>query len=106
MIKIKTLPYELPFKHPFGISRNTKKVQPLVLVQLETEGYTGLGEAPANQYYGITVPRLQKDLKNVRSLLENTVFSTPEALWKKLKPVLKNNLFALCAIDLAAWDIY
>lgn len=106
MIKLKTLPYELPFKHPFGISRNTKKVQPLVVVQLETEGYTGLGEATANTYYNITIPRLEEDLKSVQSLLENTIFTSPEELWTKLKPHLKDNLFALCAIDLAAWDIY
>lgn len=106
MIKINILPFELPFNHPFGISRNTKKVQPLVVVQLETEGYTGLGEATANTYYNITVPRLKEDLESVRPILEDTLFSTPEDLWEQLKPSLKNNLFALCAIDLAAWDIY
>lgn len=106
MINLQLFPFELPFKHPFGISRNTKTTQPLLVVQLAIDGYSGLGEATANGYYHMTVSRLISDLKTVEPFLKAHVFTTPEALWETLYPLLKDNPFALCAIDQAAWDIY
>ena len=106
MLKMTLLPYELPFKHPFSISRDSKKTQPLLIVKLEARGCYGLGETTANSYYNMTVPRLIEDLEQISGLLSKTAFTHPEELWQTLSAPLKENPFALCAVDLAAWDMY
>src|SRR5690625_1740534 len=106
MLKMTLLPYELPFKHPFSILRDSKKTQPLLIVKLEARGYYGLGETTANSYYNLTVPRLIEDLEQISGLLSKTAFTHPEELWQTLSAPLKENPFALCAVDLAAWDMY
>lgn len=106
MPDITLIPYELPFKYPFTISRKSKSVQPLLVVRLEEDGLYGLGETADNSYYQMTIPRLMKDLENIRPLLHNTSFTHPEELWKLLSVPLKDNPFALCAVDQAAWDLY
>ena len=99
-------PFELKFKHTFTISRKSKDVQPLLVVKLEQDGLSGLGETADNSYYNMTVPRLMEDINAHRDLIEGYTFNTPEALWETLYPLFKDNLFALCAIDLAAHDLY
>lgn len=106
MLHITLYPYELPFKHPFTISRKSKTVQPLLVVKLEDGEFYGLGETADNSYYHMTVPRLMADLEKIRPLLKQIDFTHPEALWQTLRVPLKDNPFALCAIDQAAWDLY
>lgn len=99
-------PFELKFKHTFTISRKSKDVQPLLVVRLAQNGISGLGETADNSYYNMTVPRLMEDINLHRTLIENHTLTTPEAFWEKLYPLFKDNLFALCALDLAAHDLY
>ncbi|MBW8685006.1 dipeptide epimerase [Chitinophaga rhizophila] len=99
-------PFELKFRHTFTISRKSKDVQPLLVVKLEQDGFSGLGETADNSYYNMTVPRLMDDINAHRSLIEAHTLKTPESLWELLYPLFKTNLFALCAIDLAAHDLY
>lgn len=106
MLKISLYPYEIPFKHPFGISRATKSVQPLLVVKLTDGESYGLGETADNSYYHMTIPRLMEDLERVKPLLSKINFTTPEELWKILSKPLQDNPFALCAVDQAAWDMY
>jgi len=99
-------PFELKFRHTFTISRKSKDVQPLLVVKLEQNGITGLGETADNSYYNMTVPRLMEDINKHRSFIEGYTLTTPEECWETLYPRFKDNLFALCAIDLAAHDLY
>lgn len=99
-------PFELKFRHTFTISRKSKDVQPLLVAQLSQNGYSGLGETADNSYYNITVPMLMDALNVHRSFIESYTLDTPEAFWDEMFPRLKNNMFALCAIDLAAHDLY
>ena len=99
-------PYELKFRYTFTISRKSKDVQPLLVVALEQDGLTGLGETADNAYYHITVPHLIQDINAHRTIIENYTLTTPEAFWETMHPLLKDNLFALCALDLAAHDLY
>ncbi|MVT11650.1 mandelate racemase/muconate lactonizing enzyme family protein [Chitinophaga tropicalis] len=99
-------PFELKFRHTFTISRKSKDVQPLLVVKLEQDNVSGLGETADNSYYNMTVPRLMEDINAHRTLIEKHTLTTPEAFWDSLYPLFKNNLFALCALDLAAHDLY
>lgn len=105
-MKLTLYPYELKFRHTFTISRKSKDVQPLLVAKLEQDGEHGLGETADNAYYNMTVPRLVADIEEHRSFIENYHLTTPQQLWEDLYPRLKNNLFALCALDIAAWDLY
>lgn len=99
-------PFELPFRHPFTISRRSKRVQPLLVVKLEEEAYYGLGETADNSYYHMTVPRLIKDIESVKDFIHHYKLFEPEQFWADLFPWLEHNMFALCALDIAAWDLY
>lgn len=105
-MKLTLFPFELKFRHTFTISRKSKDLQPLLVVQLEQEGESGLGETADNAYYQMTVPRLMADLEQHRSFIENYTLHTPELFWQDMYPLLKDNMFALCALDIAAWDLY
>jgi L-alanine-DL-glutamate epimerase-like enolase superfamily enzyme len=62
---------DLPFKHPFTISKGTKTHQPALLVELEFFGIKGYGEAPAITYYNISVEKMIADLELKKILLKN-----------------------------------
>ncbi|WP_298707788.1 dipeptide epimerase [Chitinophaga sp.] len=99
-------PFELKFRHTFTISRKSKDVQPLLVAKLSQNGFSGLGETADNSYYNITVPMLMDAINAHRTFIESYTLDTPEAFWDEMFPRLKNNMFALCAIDLAAHDLY
>ena len=98
--------YELKLKHRFTISRKSIAVQPSLIVELKSEGFSGYGEATSNPYYHISVPMMRRDLEEIRSIIETETNETPEEFWAKIHPYLKENLFALCALDIAYTYLY
>lgn len=98
--------YNLPFKHPFTISRGTKTHQPSLVVELEHFGIKGYGEAPAITYYNITVEQMISDIEAKRPFLERFAFMDPERYWHYLHHLFPSNPFLVCALDMAGWDIY
>lgn len=105
-MKCKYYPSNLPFKHPFTISKGTKTHQPSLIVELDFNGIKGYGEAPAISYYDITVEKMIEDLEAKKSLIEKYAFTDPERYWHYLHHLLPRNNFLVCALDIAAWDIY
>ena len=65
----------LPFKHPFTISKGTKTHQPALLVELDHFGIKGYGEAPAITYYDISVEKMIEDIEHKRVYLEKFNFT-------------------------------
>ena len=99
--------FELPLKNPFTISRYTVTVQKTVLVSITDGNYIGYGEATVNPYYNSTVDSLKHSVASVKSIFTEIEEELhPTELWKLLEPKLKDNYFALCAIDCAYWDFY
>lgn len=98
--------FDLKFRHPFTISKGTKTHQPTLIVELEHMGIKGYGEAPAINYYDITVEKMIRDLELRKSMIEKFAFTDPERFWHYLHHLLPNNPFLVCALDIAAWDIY
>ncbi|RTY74542.1 MULTISPECIES: dipeptide epimerase [unclassified Flavobacterium] len=98
--------YNLKLKHTFTISRESIDFQPSLIVELQSDGYSGFGEATSNPYYKTTVPVMMQDLEKIRSVIETTTNETPEEFWAAIHPYLKNNMFALCALDMAFTDLY
>jgi len=99
-------PYELKLKHTFTISRESIDMQPTIIVELKEGDLSGFGEATSNPYYNKTVPVMTADLLAVKNIIEEDSSLTPEGFWTKMHPHLKNDMFALCALDLAYNDLY
>lgn len=98
--------YNLKLKHTFRISRKTIDFQPSLIVELQDGRFSGYGEATSNPYYNITVEILQSDIEKIREIIEESSVETPEEFWQKINPFLKDNPFALCALDNAYNDLY
>ena len=105
-MKLKYKTYNLPFKHPFTISKGTKTHQPTLIVELDFMGIKGYGEAPAISYYNITVEKMVEDLERKKMFVEKFAFSDPERYWHYLHHLFPANPFLVCALDMAGWDIY
>ncbi len=98
--------YDLPLKHTFTISRQSFDFKPTMIVELKDGNLSGYGEASENPYYHKTIEHMVKDLQKNKALIEEPTNEDPESYWQKLYPFLKDDMFALCALDLAYNDLY
>jgi len=98
--------YNLAFRHPFTISRGTKTHQPTLIVELEHQGFKGYGEAPAISYYHIPVEKMIADLEEKKPFMERFALTDPSRYWHYLHHLLPDNPFLVCALDIAAWDLF
>jgi L-alanine-DL-glutamate epimerase-like enolase superfamily enzyme len=98
--------FNLPFEYPFTISSGTKTHQPTFIVSLEHMGRIGYGEAPAISYYNISVDKMVADYERKKPFIEKFAFTTPERYWHYLHHLIPANNFLVCALDIAAWDMY
>lgn len=105
-MKIQYISYNLRFQYPFTISSGTKTHQPTLIVSLEQFGQTGYGEAPAITYYHIPVEKMIADLELKRPVIEKFSFTEPSRFWHFLHHLIPDNPFLVCALDIAAWDLY
>ena len=105
-MKVSYTAYNLKFRYPFTISKGTKTHQPTLIVELEHMGVKGYGEAPAIAYYNIPVEKMIADLELKKNFIEKFAFTEPERYWHYLHHLLPQNNFLVCALDIAAWDMY
>ncbi|PWT77028.1 MAG: dipeptide epimerase [Bacteroidetes bacterium] len=105
-MKLSYQTFDLPFTYPFTISRGTKTHQPTLIVSLELAGLVGYGEAPEISYYHIPRAKMIQDAEIKRTLIEKFAFTSPERYWHYLHHLLPGNSFLVCALDIAAWDLY
>lgn len=97
--------YTLPLKHTFSISRESHDFQDSLIVGLSLNGKTGYGEATSNPYYKITVESMIAEISAIQNEIEVFEFDSPEAFHQFLIEKELTN-FAICALDLAAHDLY
>jgi len=105
-MKVQSWIYNLKFRHPFTISKGTKTHQPTFIVELEHMGIRGYGEAPSIAYYNIPVEKMASDLEAKKMFVEKFAFTEPDRYWHYLHHLLPQNPFLVCALDIAAWDMY
>jgi L-alanine-DL-glutamate epimerase-like enolase superfamily enzyme len=97
--------HTLALAHTFTISRESYDTQNTLIVHLTENGHTGYGEATSNPYYQITQSSLESEIEAIRSEIESYAFTKPETFHDWLSEKGLSN-FALCALDLAAHDLY
>ncbi len=73
---------------------------------MELFGETGYGEAPAISYYNIPVEKMIADLQEKKAAIEKFAFTEPGRFWHFLHHLIPQNPFLVCALDIAAWDLY
>lgn len=105
-MKVSYHKYDLKFRYPFTISKGTKTHQPILIIELEHLGIKGYGEAPAIAYYNIPVEKMIEDIENKKVFIEKFVFTELDRYWHYLHHLFPQNSFLVCALDMAAWDIY
>lgn len=98
--------YKLTLKHTFTISRQSFDSKPTMIVELKDGKHSGYGEASENPYYHKTLDNMVSDLTSCREIIELTSDENPVQFWDKMLPFLKDDMFALCALDLAYNDLY
>ncbi len=97
----------LPFEYPFTISNGrTKTHQPSLVVALELGPFIGYGEAPAIVYYDVTVEKMIETLESKRTMVEKFALTDPARYWHYLHHLFPNDPFLVCALDMAAWDLF
>ena len=105
-MKLQLHTYNLVLKHTFTISRESRNTQPTLIVELSDDGFSGFGETSSNTYYKITMDNLNDQITENKEFIESLSDVTPDEFWNKLQPIFKNNMFALCALDMAFNDLY
>lgn len=85
-------------KEPFVIARGSRTVSKVIVVELESGGYTGRGEAQGVAYHGETQESMTAQIENVRDAIE--AGATREDLLALLPPGGARN-----ALDAAMWDL-
>lgn len=97
--------FTLKLKHTFSISRESHDFQDTLIVSLSHNGQTGYGEATSNAYYGATAEHMMHEIKKIESQLNSYAFSNPDEFYAFIAKMGLPN-FAVCALDLAAHDLY
>ncbi len=105
-MQLKYYTYDLPFKYPFATARGVKTHQPTLILELEHFGIKGYGEAPAIAYYDVTIDKMIETLEQKRRFIETYNLNDPERFWHFLHHLIPNSHFLMCALDMAAWDLW
>lgn len=105
-MKLSYQTYQLPFQYPFTISKATKTHQQTVIIELEHFGIKGYGETPIISYYPYSIEKIIADIEKKKTFIEKFAFTTSERYWHYLHHLIPDNPFLVCALDIAAWDIY
>ncbi len=104
-MKLTIKKFVLPLKHTFRISRESHDFQETMIVGLSLSGETGYGEATANPYYNFSFESMKAEIEGIRSEIESFDFTVPE-IFHEFLAVKELSNFAICALDLAAHDLY
>jgi L-alanine-DL-glutamate epimerase-like enolase superfamily enzyme len=105
-MKLTVRTFDLHLKHTFTIAHDSRDFQSTLIVELEQDGFKGYGEATSNKYYGFTIDAMKKSIEGIRGLLESIQIEDPETFWEQIEPHLRENPFVLCALDVAANDLF
>ncbi len=103
-MRLTYIPYELQLKHPFTIAKFSRTSTPLMLVQIEYEGYMGHGEASMVPYMGESHDSAAEFLHqvNVRQFTYPFDFA---AILNYLDSLAPGNPAVKAAIDIALHDL-
>ena len=99
--------FDLPLRHTFTITHESRDVQPTLIVELRDGNLSGFGEATETSFYGVSMQRMKAQLEAIRPQIEAYDLQNPTDFWTAMFPALQDSHpFALCALDVAAHDLW
>lgn len=103
-LKLSFKPNELKLRHAFNLARNSRTTTPDVLVQLESDGIVGYGEASMPPYLGESIESVTKFLGNLDLGQFNDPFRIEEIL-SYVDGTAPDNRAAKASVDIALHDL-
>ncbi|MND37873.1 L-Ala-D/L-Glu epimerase [compost metagenome] len=103
-MKLSFRPYTLELKHAFTVAVNTRKTTPVVLTEIEYDGFTGYGEASMPPYLGESHDTVMKFLAKVDLTQFNDPFQLDDIL-TYVDNIEAGNKAAKAAVDIALHDL-
>src|SRR5438067_1284810 len=104
MLHIDAKPIDLKLTTPFRISRGVQAISPNVIVQVNTNGHTGYGEAAPDGYYGESVETVLACITLFAGNLGDDPFLIEDIL-NRLDKIIGLNPSAKAAVDMALYDL-
>jgi len=105
-MQLKIHPLKLPLKKPFTIAHGIFHVRDAIILELQADGFSGFGEATVITYYGKSLAKFMEVLQEHRAFITSLKLHHPTTFWQSLYPIFKNHPFLLCALDVAAHDLW
>jgi L-alanine-DL-glutamate epimerase-like enolase superfamily enzyme len=103
-LKLKYYPYTLELKNVFTIASYSRSTTPVILTEIEYEGYTGFGEASMPPYLGESHSSVIEFLSKVDLTGYNNVFDL-ETILTEVDEIAPGNTAAKASIDIALHDL-
>ena len=105
-MKLSYSPHTLYFKRPFKIAHGTRSSTPIVLTQLEYEGFIGYGETSLPPYLGESHETVLSFLKKASTIIQS--LKNPfevEFIIHELDKIAEGNTAAKASLDIALHDL-
>ena len=103
-MKLSFRPYELQLRHTFTVAGNSRNTTPVVLTEIEFEGYTGYGEASMPPYLGESQESVMKFLNKVNLEQFKDPFMLDDIL-AYVDSIDEGNRAAKACVDIALHDL-
>jgi L-alanine-DL-glutamate epimerase-like enolase superfamily enzyme len=103
-MRLTYLPFELKLRHPFTIAKFSRTSTPVMLLQIEHDGYIGYGEASMVPYMGESHQTAADFLKKVNISQFNYPFDF-DVIIEYLDSLAHGNPAIKAAIDIALHDV-
>ncbi len=103
-MKLKYYPATLELKHTFTVSSYSRKTTPIVLTEIEHDGFIGYGEASMPQYLGES----HESVMNFLSKINLEKYKNPfelETILSDIDKIESNNCAAKASVDIALHDL-
>ena len=89
----------------FRISRDSYNEREMLVMILEQDGYTGIGEASAHPFYKSDIDKHIADIKFLQKELSEYELTDPATFWNLLFSYNRLHPFLISALDVAAYDL-
>ncbi len=103
-MKLKYYPATLELKHTFTVSSYSRKTTPIVLTEIEHDGFIGYGEASMPQYLGESHDSVMNFLSKINLEKYKNPFEL-ETILSDIDKIESNNCAAKASVDIALHDL-
>ena len=92
-MELKLHTFDLPLKHTFTITHESRDVQPTLIVELSWHGKSGFGEATETPYYGVTMAKMKAQVESIIDLLPHDILPHPSDFWAMMSKTFSSESF-------------